>query len=95
VIHLDNIRSLTEFQRHTGQFVAHMKQTGQPLVLTVNGKAELVVQDAKSYQQLLDHLERLRDIEALLVGLDEVQQGSTRPAGEALQQLRQKLNVQG
>ena len=36
-----------------------MKQTGEPIVLTVNGKAEVVVQDAKSYQQLLEKIERL------------------------------------
>jgi hypothetical protein len=28
------------------------KQTGEPVVLTINGKAELVVQDAAAYQKL-------------------------------------------
>lgn len=95
MIHLDNIRSLTEFQRNTGQFVSQMKQTGKPLVLTVNGKAELVVQDAHSYQQMLDHFEQLKDIEALLVGLEVFGQGKAQPARQALKQLRQKLDVQG
>jgi len=30
-----------------------IKKSGHPLVLTVNGKAEAVVQDAASYQRLL------------------------------------------
>jgi prevent-host-death family protein len=44
-----------------------MKQTGQPLVLTVNGKAKVVVQDAKSYQQLLDKIEELEAIAGIKV----------------------------
>lgn len=39
-----------------------MKQTGEPIVLTVNGKAEVVVQDAKSYRQLLEKIEKLEAI---------------------------------
>lgn len=30
-----------------------MKETGKPIVLTVNGQAEVVVQDAVSYQKVL------------------------------------------
>ena len=48
-----NIQSLSNFKRNTSNAIAQMKQTGKPIVLTVNGKAEVVVQDAKSYQQLL------------------------------------------
>jgi prevent-host-death family protein len=48
-----DIRSLTEFKRNTSELVENLKRTKHPLVLTVNGKAELVVQDAESYQALL------------------------------------------
>lgn len=95
MIELQNIRSLTDFQRNTGQFLTQMKQNGKPLVLTVNGKAELIVQDAQSYQKLLDELEHLKSVEALIEALDEFEQGKGQPAREALSQLRRKLNVQG
>ena len=48
-----DIRSLTEFKRNTSELVENLKRTKHPLVLTVNGKAELVVQDAESYQPRL------------------------------------------
>lgn len=95
MIDLQNIRSLTDFQRNTGQFLTQMKQNGKPLVLTVNGRAELIVQDAQSYQRLLDNLEHLKTVEALLEGLDDFEQGKGQPARDALNQLRLKLNVQG
>jgi len=52
-----------------------MKATGNPVVLTVNGKAELVVQDAEAYQKLLDTVERLEVIAAINAGLRDVEKG--------------------
>ena len=49
-----DIQSLTTFRRNSSDFMKQLKKTKRPIVLTVNGKAEAVVQDAKSYQRLLD-----------------------------------------
>ena len=46
MIDLREIRSITEFQRNIKDYVGRLKQRRTPLVLTVNGRAELVVQDA-------------------------------------------------
>jgi prevent-host-death family protein len=60
-----DIHSLTEFKRNTGDFLSQLRQTGAPVVLTVNGGAELVVQDARSYQRLHDLAERLETLQAV------------------------------
>ena len=49
MIDLREVRSVTEFQRNIKGYVGRLKKNGTPLVLTVNGRAELVVQDAVSY----------------------------------------------
>ena len=38
-----DIHPLTDFKRNTSDFMNRMKKTRRPVVLTVNGKAELVV----------------------------------------------------
>jgi prevent-host-death family protein len=58
MIDLREIRSVTEFQRNIKDYIERLKKKKTPLVLTVNGKAELVVQDAESYQVMLERLER-------------------------------------
>lgn len=63
-----DIQSLSNFKRNTSSAISQMKQTGEPIVLTVNGKAEVVVQDAKSYQQLLEKIERLEAIAGIKQG---------------------------
>ncbi len=57
-----DIQSLSTFKRNTNELMKQIKETGNPLVLTVNGKAELIVQDAVSYQKLLDSIEELKAI---------------------------------
>lgn len=54
-----DIQSLSIFKRDTAKYIKQMKKTGQPVVLTVNGKAVLVVQDADSFQRDFAILERL------------------------------------
>src|SRR5271168_2133867 len=48
------IDSLTNFKRQTAEYLERLHKTGEPVVLTINGKAQVVVQDAAAYQKLLD-----------------------------------------
>ena len=54
MIKIQDILSLTEFCRQTKMHMTRLRATGRPEVLTVNGKAKLVVQDAAAYQRLLE-----------------------------------------
>jgi PHD/YefM family antitoxin component YafN of YafNO toxin-antitoxin module len=65
-------------------------KTGHPLVLTINGKAELVVQDAEAYQALLDRVEA---IEGIRRGLADVKAGRTKPARQVFTRLRRKRGI--
>lgn len=60
-----DIQSLSTFKRDTAKFVRQMKKTKAPVVLTVNGKAEIVVQDAGSYQELLEAKDRMEAIDGI------------------------------
>jgi prevent-host-death family protein len=86
-----DIHPLTDFKRNTAGFIAQLKQTGHPLVLTINGKAELVVQDAKSYQRLLDLAERLETIQAVKEGLGSMERGGGRPMDDAFDEIEKGL----
>ena len=51
-----DIHSLSEFKRNSLRFLRRLRESGAPLVLTVNGKAEFVLQDVESYQRLREQL---------------------------------------
>ncbi|MDY7005413.1 MAG: type II toxin-antitoxin system Phd/YefM family antitoxin [Cyanobacteriota bacterium] len=88
-----DIDSLTNFKRNTTQYLQQIKESGNPLILTVNGKAEVVVQDAESYQKLLELVDRIQAIEGIQAGLNSVQEGRTFPAKQALTKLKQKHGI--
>lgn len=87
-----DIHSLTDFKRNTGDFLGQLRQTGAPVVLTVNGKAELVVQDVRSYQRLHDLAERLETLQAVREGLASADRGEGRPMDDVFDALEQRLS---
>lgn len=88
-----DIQSLTTFRRKSGQFLKQIKKSKRPVVLTVNGKAEAVVQDAQAYQRLLDIAARADVYEALRQSEDDIARGRTRPAREVFNELRRRYGI--
>lgn len=60
MFNLLDIHSLTDFQRNARKFLTRLQESGKPMILTVNGKAAVVMQDAESYQAMLDELTAAR-----------------------------------
>jgi prevent-host-death family protein len=90
MIDLREVRSVTEFQRNLKDYVGRLKEKKSPLVLTVNGRAELIVQDADSYQELLDRLERAETVAAIRQGMEQFERGEGIPLEKAERQLRKR-----
>lgn len=93
---VDGIDSLTNFKRNTADYLKKLHKTGDPVVLTINGKAEVVVQDAAAYQRLVDaaaRVEREETIAAIREGLADLKSGRTRPARTALKSLAKRYGV--
>jgi prevent-host-death family protein len=57
MLRIRDICSMTDFSRHRSEYLAQLVKSGRPTVLTVNGRAVLVVQSAKAYEALLDSAE--------------------------------------
>jgi prevent-host-death family protein len=88
-----DIQSLTTFRRQSGDFMKQLKKSKRPVVLTVNGKAAAVVQDAEAYQRLLDLAAMADEEEGIRQGLEDVKAGRTRPAREVFDEIRRKYDI--
>ena len=86
-VHLSNIHSLSDFQRNTKEHLRQLRESGELVVLTVNGQAEVVVQSAEAYQRLLDDQDFLESIRGVGRGLEEAKRGEGRPMREFLEEL--------
>lgn len=87
----EEINSLSNFKRNTSEFIEQLRKSGKPIVLTINGKAELIVQDAGSYQKLLEIAEKLETIEALKPAIEEMKVGKGEPAEKVFAELLQTV----
>ena len=70
-----------------------MKKTKEPIVLTVNGKAEMVVHDAESYDDFLRKQDRIETIEGVRRGIADMKAGRTRPAEDVFRDLFDKYGI--
>ena len=88
-----DIHSLTDFKKKTSNFIEQLKETGEPVVLTINGKAELVVQDAAAYQKLRELAEEATVFEGIRQGLEDMKAGRTTPLDEFKDRVRRKHGI--
>jgi len=89
-----DIQSLTDFKKNTSAFVEQLKQTGEPVVLTINGKAEFVVQDAAAYQKPRQMAEDARVLEGIRQGIEDMNAGRTVSLDEFKELARTKRGIQ-
>src|ERR1039457_283379 len=88
-----DIQSLSDFKRNSREFLERMRDTGNPVVLTINGKAEVVVQDAASYQKLLDYIDEMEALEGIKRGLADVEAGRVTPLEKFEKDFRKKHGI--
>ena len=58
-----NIHSLTDFLRNYKVHIAQLKKSRAPEVLTVNGRAEVVILDTETYERMVEQLDRQQEKE--------------------------------
>ena len=88
-----DIHSLSDFKRNTSEFLEQMRGRGHPLVFTINGKAELDVQDAGSNQNLLDRIDEIEALNGIKQGLADVEAGRVTPLRQFEQEFRARRGL--
>lgn len=88
-----DIQPLTTFRNNSVKMMQRLKKTRRPIIITVNGKPEAVIQSAAEYQRLLDIAAAADENEAIRQGLEDVAEGRTRPAREVFRELRKEYGL--
>lgn len=88
-----DIQSLSVFNRDTAKFLRQLKRTGEPIVLTVNGKTAAVVIDPDDYQEYRREKDKREMIEGIRRGMADVKAGRTRSAEEFFDEFFAKFNI--
>ncbi len=80
------IKPISYLKAHAADIVRNLTRGDEPLVITQNGEAKIVVQGIESYERTQEAMALLK---LLALGTRQIEEGKVRPAGEVLSALRE------
>ena len=86
---VNGIEPISILKTKTAELLRRTRDTGQPVVITQNGKPAAVLQDVESYQRQRKMLQMLK---LLVQGDQDFREGRVRSHQEAKKRLRKKLD---
>ncbi len=93
MLDITDTKSLTDFNRNSREHVERLRETGKPELLTVNGEAAVVVQDAAAYQKLLHQADYTTTVQTVRAGMEAHERGEGIDFLEALEGLAAKNGI--
>lgn len=86
----ENLKPISYLKANAAQVIDTLKSTHQPMVITQNGEAAMVIQSVADYEQTQETLALLKMLAQSQLA---VSQGKTIPSVDAFQQLRQRRGL--
>ena len=81
------IKPISYLKAHAAEIVRSLGEQGEPLVITQNGEAKVVMQDIESYEQTQETMALLK---ILALGTRQVEEGKVQPAADVIKGLRER-----
>lgn len=81
------IKPISYLKAHAAEVVRNLAGEAEPLVITQNGEAKVVIQGIESYEQTQETMALLK---ILALGMGQVEEGKVQPAGDVIQRLRDR-----
>jgi prevent-host-death family protein len=81
------IKPISYLKAHAAEIVRSLGEKGQPLVITQNGEAKVVMQDIESYEQTQETMALLK---ILALGTRQIEEGQVQSSTDAIKGLRER-----
>jgi prevent-host-death family protein len=81
------IKPISYLKAHAAEIVRSLGEQGEPLVITQNGEAKVVMQDIESYEQTQETIALLK---IMALGAYQVEKGKVQPAADVIKGLRER-----
>ena len=82
------IKPISYLKAHAAEIVRNLGEQREPLVITQNGEAKVVIQDIESYEQTQETMALLK---ILALGTRQIEEGRVQPAEDVIRRLRERL----
>ena len=85
------IKPISYLKAHAAEIVRNLNEHREPLVITQNGEAKVVIQDIESYEQTQETMALLK---ILALGTRQIGEGKVQPAEDVIKRLRERREAQ-
>ena len=83
----EQIKPISYLKAHANEVARTLGERQQPLIITQNGEAKMVVQDIDSYERMQETVSLLK---ILALGNRQIEAGQVEPAAEVITRLRKR-----
>ncbi|MGD8492116.1 MAG: type II toxin-antitoxin system Phd/YefM family antitoxin [Desulfobacterales bacterium] len=84
------VKPISYLKAHAAEIVRNLAEQQEPIVITQNGEAKVVIQDIDSYEKTQQTMALLK---ILALGIRQVEEGDVVPASEAIKRVRKRREV--
>ena len=81
------IKPISYLKAHAAEIVRNLGDQREPLIITQNGEAKVVVQDIKSYEQTQETMALLK---ILALGNRQIEEDKTQSAADVISNIRER-----
>jgi prevent-host-death family protein len=81
------IKPISYLKAHAAEIVRKLNERREPLVITQNGEAKVVIQDIESFEQTQETMALLK---ILALGTRQIREGKVQPAENVIKRLRER-----
>jgi len=82
------IKPISHIKSHASEIISEISETGNPIIVTVNGEARVIIQDIKEYEKDRESMAMLK---ILAMGRKDMLEGRHKQLHQALGELKKKI----
>ncbi len=86
----EQIKPISYLKAHAAEIIRIMTEQREPMIITQNGEAKVVIQDIESYEKTQQTMALLK---IMALGNTQITQGNVQPATAVFQRLRSKKAI--
>ncbi len=82
------VKPISHIKSHASEIISEISDTGNPIVITVNGEARAIIQDIKEYEKDRESMAMLK---ILAMGKKDMLEGRHKSIHQAFGELKKKI----
>ncbi len=87
----NQIKPISYLKAHAAEIIRNLGEQQEPMVITQNGEAKVVIQDIESYEQTQETMALLK---ILALGMRQIEEGKVLSAEDVIRRLRERQEIE-